>query len=799
MAHIQLNTNKRPKTEEIPQTTKFTVPKDLYPTQNAFPLDINQTFIEPIYPDPFRSQHRRVSYNESNIRSCDQTTTGTTGLNTPLESMLYADEQTMTFYDYHEPIFIRAGRIVASGPLSMASIMKKDPFLKVMLLRIRKEKLKLTTSLAGKAMDSKELVQNIVLDRENQNKNVEEKFQARLLENEGLDEIKLKTERCDTQVFGSDGETEAIRKIKEMIPCGRLMWLLVDRFFKSVLVVFMPFVNETYFRERLCDILGPRDDDPMKKPSVKIVRRMDFAFLGILFIILRLTSVCVTQKDSNTPDEKYILSNPIGTNIVNIAQICLNQFRLLRRGAIPVIQCSLMMRLYNRFAPEEGDGSISGDSEVFLGMLLQMANSIGMNRDLIHSTIVSRFERLVNVWRFIWHEIVTLDLEQGLMKGNPLLVNQASCDTQLPNLSEHRNIEDITLFESAVSNCETTDEINDLVRDILKDVLNLKERVRVNEFLVKVSKLEQYLDENFSSLEVLLKLPHTTISECSLKIHKFRQYVELKTALYTIYHHIFASIPLLNYPMILKMFQICMELVPLSYMLLTINNGKRNYFDEIFGQGAQLILVPSIFASLHKVSELLQAFVMRGLDVKYNYVTSLKHQPVEMILQKLLESYSLVRDGFASLSSVYYHAWRNGRSLDFIQEVLYDKDNIMDRGSKVNQESRGIPDDVNHYKCIPERNELYELSQWQLDQLSQVVTSKRFEEPVLALLNKKKVHTESVSDVSSTSRSPSQGFHVNPNVMSTEEVDMLWFQLMADGQPEIETFDKMDEWLSGSF
>lgn len=160
--------------------------------------------------------------------------------------------------------------------------------------------------------------------------------------------------------------------------------------------------------------------------------------------------------------------------------MCLNQFRLLRRGALPVLQCSLFMRLYHKYAPEDGDGSDGGDSEVFLGMLLQMGNSIGLNRDMKHSEPLKNDFRLHNLWRMVWHEIVTLDLYQSLTMGNPILINTNCYDTELPKLEDNvanHNILDMGIWRAVVDNFAVNDEVNQVVKDILDDVLNLKKCV----------------------------------------------------------------------------------------------------------------------------------------------------------------------------------------------------------------------------------------------------------------------------------------------------------------------------------
>ncbi|CDR37051.1 CYFA0S01e06810g1_1 [Cyberlindnera fabianii] len=766
-------------------------------------------------------------HNESNIRGGILPPLAATP-DTPGSISSQTQGDTMTFYDFYEPVFVRAGRLVASGPLSLASIIKKDPFLRVTLLKIRKEKKNLNMySFQTKALNTKDLVKQIIVDQQhtegkdvNTNAKVEEAFQTRLLENEALDEVKgASAERRDTQVFGQprvDYETETIMKIGEVLPNQKLLWLLFDRFMGSPLAAFMPFINEPFLSEKLQDIIGKRSSEEVKVKSIRISRRFDFAYIGVLLIVLRISFLTVSKTLSNTDEEKYILANPIGMNVVNVAQMCLNQFRLLRRGAIPLLQCALFMRYYHKLAPEDGDGSDGGDSEVFLGMLLQMANSIGLNRDLSHVHLLQTNQRLSNVWRFIWYEIVTLDLYQSLTRGNPILVDENSFDTKIPIWSEEANItthKDVR--KASIKNCEMGDVINNLVRPILRDILNISKPVRVRELMTKVARLEIHIDGNFKSLGYILNLPSGNTTESVEKIFKMKNYIELKTALYSIYFHIYLNNPQSNYTILHKMVTIVMELAPMSYFLSTINNGKTNYFDTIFGSGAQLMLVPVILTSLHKIAQLLIAFISRSLDIKYNYPDFEYMATITAIREGLVESYGLVRDSFQSLSSVYYHAWKGYKSIAYLGKLLSDEaNNIWDKSSEMNEECKSgqVEPDVDHFKAIPQVNELAQLSEYQLDQLLALVTTKRFEQPVLQRLNTKSKKTSKAtsppmsapksyphmpggisvydttgstgmsgtqSELSGGSTPPNNGFHTNKNVMSNVEIDRLWFQMMA--------------------
>lgn len=717
---------------------------------------------------------------------------------------------TISFYDSNEPIFIRAGRLIASGPLSFGSIITRDPFLRVSLLKVRKEKNTLSP-LRHKNLTTSELVKQLIIEdpnsvnEETTNSGVDEAFKTRLIENEGLDQVKL-TNRQETQPFntGVDYETETISKVQSILPEDKLMWMLVDKFFKSILAGFMPFVTEVNLRERLNDIIVI--DFNTGKHEIRINKRFDFAYIGMLLIILRLTYLSVVPTSTNTPEEQYILANPINLQFINVAQMCLNQFRLLRRGALPVLQCSLFMRLYHKYAPEDGDGSDGGDSEVFLGMLLQMGNSIGLNRDMKYSVALQDDFRLHNLWRMVWHEIVTLDLYQSLTMGNPILINKNCYDTELPKLDEDENnhsLLDLGIWRAVVDNFKTNDEINELLKDILDDILNLKKMCVLQNLLPKIKKLEEFIRDKFVSIEWILSLDNSDLYGSIIKTHKFKSYVELKTALYVIYYHIYLRIG--EFGILLKMMKICMELSPLSILLTSMNNGKKNYFESIFGFGAQLILVPTILVSLQKTNQLVISMISRTLDYKYSYpkTPQSKSQLIKQLRDKLFTIAKDVRDCFLTLSSVYYHSWRISKSNNMIYNLLKNEhNNLWDKESTMNKEAMHYEDEVNHLKAIPSRNELNEMTVNQLELVLSIVKNPHYETALKNMMKSRGAHTHihnpnkpvvaksmttpsatttySQGGSSSTGSTPNSTIHIKNTQMTNLEIDKLWFQMMSN-------------------
>ena len=93
---------------------------------------------------------------------------------------------------------------------------------------------------------------------------------------------------------------------------------------------------------------------------------------------------CVNEFIMNSEEEtvaKYIMQNPINLSTIEVANSCIQCFQFTRKSNITVFQAMLYMRIYRNCAPEESDGIDGGDSQVATALLVQMAYSLGLNRE----------------------------------------------------------------------------------------------------------------------------------------------------------------------------------------------------------------------------------------------------------------------------------------------------------------------------------------------------------------------------------------------------------------------------------
>lgn len=103
------------------------------------------------------------------------------------------------------------------------------------------------------------------------------------------DPVNMSTFALELSVLGGsrDHEMTLIEQIKAIMPTKRVIWLHINRFM-YLLYPFFPYVIEDDFRSSIEKIVGKESYEEVK-PDIKVAHRGDFAQIGILFIMLRLS------------------------------------------------------------------------------------------------------------------------------------------------------------------------------------------------------------------------------------------------------------------------------------------------------------------------------------------------------------------------------------------------------------------------------------------------------------------------------------------------------------------------------
>lgn len=159
-------------------------------------------------------------------------------------------------------------------------------------------------------------------------------------------------------------ELNLIENLRDYLPKQKVIWKSIELFFTH-LYPFFPILDEQEFVQEMERILGPKDYNDTKITDLKIEKRLDLAYLGTLFIVIRFAYVALVtnrrtlmdKKLANKTDDRheldvqYLLKNPVEMKLIEMAELCLDQFNLNRRSALIVLQCTLCFGYTTCLAP----------------------------------------------------------------------------------------------------------------------------------------------------------------------------------------------------------------------------------------------------------------------------------------------------------------------------------------------------------------------------------------------------------------------------------------------------------------
>lgn len=427
---------------------------------------------------------------------------------------------TINFYDGYTSVIDREPlRRRHSSPLSWVALIKADNALSKLWNHMKATQ----QSKYDKELQSEkdEIVPNPV---------VEQKFRQKVTSDEGYDDVKLYKDQtpnlkprynlmCKAKSLGLsyykgglDAELELIEKIRLVCPNQKTTWMLIRRFFTH-LYVYFPFVDEIRFIDQCETLIGTEDYLEQPLPFVKAEKKLDFAFLGLLLVVLRLAYLSlftsVSQlRESDSPENavkaetvRYLIVHPIDIDVIDVSQSCLDQFNLTRGINMAIMQLAMFLRIYRVVAPEDGEGADGGDSMVMNAMLIQMARSLGLHREPDLFPDHCNDEKTNNIGRKMWYHLCILDYTKSLNEGSVCNIRPDSFDTKPPYFTaENANCTDLKLERIC---CQSLHSFNLAVaplHKLIKMVSTVKGTVNVIELNEIMNALEDFYSKEFSKL-----------------------------------------------------------------------------------------------------------------------------------------------------------------------------------------------------------------------------------------------------------------------------------------------------------
>ncbi|CCE85939.1 Piso0_005581 [Millerozyma farinosa CBS 7064] len=497
-----------------------------------------------------------------------------------------------------------------------------------------------------------------------------------------------------------------LRKIEFLMPCKKVIWLLIRRFFTAV-YTYVPILDEETFRSEISRLIGEELLEDQNVESVRIEEEVDLAYIGILFVVLRMSYLTAL---SNTPsinssrlycaDEseealemKYILSHPIHTDFPDVAKECFNTFDTTNCHFLTVMQCGLFLRIYKMLAPESGDGVDVSSVHVLNSSLIQMAYSMGLHRDPDNFPMVYTDPKENNLRRKIWFFLLLDDIVQGVQFGSPLGVNYKYVDSKIPFYSPgNENIRDHTLEKYAVSSFAYFRRFHTVIMKIFDLTLDVKNSPQLKEISESLNDLEIFINNFYGRLEHFMR-PYDSneYKYHFVKILKCKNYMNLKGLCYYMYHILFLHYEKKNdlaytYFYMKKM---CLQIIGDFFSQMT---SLAYHSHENFGDGADFILTPILLCVGHRCKQFFLSQLIRFWCTVLSMKKSASHETkmqyddtyrrTFVLTESIAKKFELLCIVFLAdisrFSCRYFFAWRGTKSYSYFLHLFSNKENLLE-------------------------------------------------------------------------------------------------------------------------
>lgn len=323
------------------------------------------------------------------------------------------------------------------------------------------------------------------------------------------------------------------QKVESILPHREITWFLINIFFRY-LYIYLPFLDERSFTAEILRIIGSKElrDQTI---TLSITRYDDNAFVGILLVLLRMTYLLLNLKNDGSQDPVF----KIDSTIIEIATSSLNEYKVTDNVTLTKLQCGLYLKLYQRIAPEFGEGIQGEKNGIRTSMLVQMAYSLGLNKVAKN---IGRREIILR--QKIWHMLVIYDMVDAYTIGTPMISNKLFCEPQpiyegeVDNSSSNSVVledEKITLLRFS-----SQQDLYAPLNKILVLVWNVAQGTKISVFLKAVNKLEGIAAGKygfFLSYLTSVQQDSSVKNEC-IKSHKAKVLLFIKILLLSLYLHL---------------------------------------------------------------------------------------------------------------------------------------------------------------------------------------------------------------------------------------------------------------------
>lgn len=493
-----------------------------------------------------------------------------------------------------------------------------------------------------------------------------------------------------------------------ILPTKDILWSHVDRFFCN-LYPFYPFLDENDFRAALTERLGPVEYSATRVALVSIKSKLDVTYVGILCLVLRMSYLSLISNDIKenqalfgSGDPQSLLSSPIGIEFVDFARLCLNQHQISSRSSLATLQLFVFTRIYMEIAPEDTDGPGRDMFLVNNGMLLQMAYSIGLNREPANMVDAAVFSapRENSIRRKLWWYIQSKDYINACKFGTPFTMSMRFSDTRFPFIDETNGNDSHGNDALILLALQPVEKLLRLTRGLLEKVLSLEKPISMGELVGGLNQLEAYLFENFGTMKDFAACFHRPDDHSTLKTLQLQLYIPTVMLIMLCYHRIFLKYEA-DDNKALSFFYLKKIVVFLSQEGTRYANDMLEKPHPRFGWAFHMANNSYLEYFLHRLIGLFSAIVARlghqivgsPTSLKPDHSIPIHHEPRTLRLKYLMRS--LARNGLVCLLGMYKinhrycYAWRIATTFTYIIRTLVSEGFYRHEGASDTQKRIG--------------------------------------------------------------------------------------------------------------
>lgn len=492
---------------------------------------------------------------------------------------------------------------------------------------------------------------------------------------------------------GVDPRLAMNEKVELLLPSKRVIWMLVERFFKR-LYVFFPFVDELDFKQHITRLVGPPTNVHEKATRLNVERKMDFLHLGLLLLILRFSyltlfsnSEAVNEANMKLLDSlqeaqerRFLLENPIHIEVLDVAEECLAQFDCLRFCNLYMVQLCLYIKLYHMYAPEHGDVPEDSHLQLYTATLIHMAMSLGLHREPDRFKSKIRNPRTNNLCRKIWAFLLLLDLQGAMLNGLPMCTHRGMFDTKQPyHTPGNENVSNIEIEKLVVEGFQRMEVCYVPVSKVAALVSLLGEPLNMGELCTQLLALELMFFEDYKAFWLDMSCGTTCMS--LEKTLRAKMYFEGSFLLVLVYFHFF------NYYE--REGQVDLSYFYLKKLAFVALKNMMPFYEDfverselLFEESTGIIITPGFQLLVQKSMIVAQALMGRlrfsilHCEMLLEHALLLVSDPLYAAMYETLKcTFNLASnclkvlfDTFAKLSSRYYYSWRCVKALDSMRE-----------------------------------------------------------------------------------------------------------------------------------